>query len=137
MKKFIILIIFILFLSLFGCAVSDQILAKKMIGKYSNNENYVTLIGEVVTFNGNSVVIKCKELIDYISYQGECCDYLIFSDEFIELKVGEQIEFSTVPFHFYNGHRLPIVEVKKGKKTLLSFEDGKENLINWVNANFK
>ena len=55
----------------------------------------------------------------------------------MELQVGEEIQFTTVPFHFYNGHKLPIVELKIDENTLLSFEDGKENLIDWVNTNFK
>ena len=136
MKKFtIIFILLIVFLS--GCNISNQNLAKKMIEKYSDNQNYVTLTGEVIEINENNVVIKCEELNDYINYEDELCDYYIYSDQFIELQVGEEIQFTTVPFHFYNGHKLPIVELKIDENTLLSFEDGKENLIDWVNTNFK
>ena len=108
-----------------------------MIEKYSDIQNYVTLTGEVIEINENNVIIKCEELNDYISYEDELCDYYIHSDQFIELQVGEEIQFTTVPFHFYNGHKLPIVELKIDENTLLSFEEGKENLINWVNTNFK
>ena len=136
MKKFaIIFTLLILFLS--GCNISNQNLAKKMIEKYSDIQNYVTLTGEVIGINENNVIIKCEELNDYISYEDELCDYYIHSDQFIELQVGEEIQFTTVPFHFYNGHKLPIVELKIDENTLLSFEEGKENLINWVNTNFK
>lgn len=136
MKKFAILItLLVVFLS--GCNLSNQKLAKRMMEKYSEDQNYVTLIGEVIEFNENNVVIKCEELNDYISYEDELCDYYIYSDQFIKLPVGEQIEFATVPFHFYNGHKLPIVELKIDENTLLSFEEGKENLIDWVNKNFK
>lgn len=136
MKKFAILItLLVMFLS--GCNISNQKLAKKMIEKYSDNQNYVTLLGEVIEINDNNAIIKCEELNDYISYEDELCDYYIYSNQFVELQVGEEIQFTTVPFHFYNGHKLPIVELKIDENTLLSFEEGKENLIDWVNTNFK
>ena len=136
MKKFAILItLLVVFLS--GCNISNQKLAKKMIEKYSDNQNYVTLLGEVIEINENNAIIKCEELNDYISYEDELCDYYIYSNQFVELQVGEEIQFTTVPFHFYNGHKLPIVELKIDENTLLSFEEGKENLIDWVNTNFK
>lgn len=136
MKKFAILItLLVVFLS--GCNISNQKLAKKMIEKYSNNQNYVTLTGELIEINENNVIIKCEELNDYITYEDELCDLYIYSDQFVELQVGEEVQFTTVPFHFYNGHKLPIVELKIDENTLLPFEEGKENLIDWVNTNFK
>ena len=136
MKKFAILIsLLVVFLT--GCNLSNQKLANKMIEKYSEDQNYVTLTGEVIEINENNIVIKCEELNDFISYEDELCDYYIYSDDFVELEVGDEIKFSTVPFHFYNGHKLPIVELKIDENTLLSFEEGKENLIDWVNTNFK
>ena len=135
MKKFAFLItLLVVFLT--GCNLSNQKLAKKMIEKYSEDQNYVTLTGEVIEINENNIVIKCEELNDFISYEDELCDYYIYSDEFVELKVGDEIKFTTVPFHFYNGHKLPIVELKIDGNTLLSFEEGKENLINLVNITF-
>lgn len=136
MKKFTILVIFLLVTFLFGCNISNQKLAKKMIEKYSDNQNYV-LDWWSNRINENNVIIKCEELNDYISYEDELCDYYIYSDQFVELQVGEEIQFTTVPFHFYNGHKLPIVELKIDENTLLSFEEGKENLLDWVNINFK
>lgn len=126
MKKFEILIILLLVTFLSGCSLSNQKLAKKMIEKYSEDQNYVTLSGEITEFNENTVIIKCEELNEYISYQGELCDYYIYSNQIIELSVGDQIDFVTVPFHFYNGHKLPIVELKIDGNTLLMFEEGKK-----------
>lgn len=137
MKKYAIWIITLLVIFLSGCHLSNQILAKEMIEKYSEDQNYVTLMGEVIECNDNNAVIRCEELHDYIGYEDELCDYHIYSDKFIELSVGEQIEFTTVPWHFYDGHKLPIVELKIDENTLLSFEEGKQNLIDWVNTTFK
>ena len=128
--------IILLAIYLIGCDLSNQRLTEKMIEKYSDDQNYVTLNGEVIEINENEAIIKCEELNDYISYEDDLCDYYIYSDQFIELEYGDEIEFTTVPFHFYNGHKLPIVELKKDGKTLLSFDEGKENLIDLVNTNF-
>ncbi len=137
MKKFrFLIILFVTFLS--GCTLSDHILAQKMLKKYSDDQSYVTLSGEITKINkNNNVIIKCEDLNNYINYQSELCDYHIYSTFIIELSIGDKIDFVTVPFHFYNGHKLPIVELKIDGKTLLLFEEGKENLINWVNTNFK
>lgn len=137
MKKFRFLIILLVtFLS--SCTLSNHILAQKMLKKYSDDQSYVTLSGEITKINkNNNVIIKCEDLNNYINYQSELCDYHIYSTYIIELSIGDKIDFITVPFHFYNGHKLPIVELKIDGKTLLLFEEGKENLINWVNTNFK
>lgn len=135
MKKIAIIILFaMLFLS--GCNISNQRLKTKMIEKYSEDQNYVALSGEIIECNDNNATIKCVGLKEYISYQNELCDYYIYSNQIIELSVGEKVDFVTVPFHFYNGHKLPIVELQIDGITLLTFEEGKENLINWVNENF-
>ena len=40
--------------------------AQKMIAKYSDDQNYVILTGEVTEFDKNNVIIKCEELRNYI-----------------------------------------------------------------------
>lgn len=136
MKKFAIIFTLFLITFLSGCS-SNQKLAKKMIEKYSNNQNYVTLFGEIMEYNKNNVIIKCEELKKYITYEDELSDYYVYSDNFFDLYAGDEICFVTVPFHFYNGHKLPIVELSINGKTLLDFDDGKSNLIDWVSTNFK
>lgn len=135
MKK-ITFLISLLVVFLTGCNFLNQRLVEKMIEKYLEDQNYVTLTGEVIEFDGNFVVIKCEELNDYISYEDEFCEYSIYSNEYLELEVEVEIQFTTVPFHFYNGHYLPIVELRIDDKLLLSFEEGKENLIDWVITTF-
>lgn len=136
MNRFIAIITMLSVALLSGCCLSNQKLAKKMIEKYSDDQNYVILSGEVIEFDNNNVIIKCEELKTYISYEDELCDYYIYSDEIMDLSVGDQIDFVTVPFHFYNGHKLPIVELKLSDDILLAFKNGKENLIEWVNINY-
>lgn len=136
MKK-VIIIIFLLFLILIsGCYLSNQRLVKKMIDKYSDDQNYISLHGEIVGIDGNVLIIECEELKTYISYEDEISEYYVHSKNNIDLDIGDNITFTTVPFHFYNGHRLPIVELVVDNEVLLDFKDGKENLIEWVNLNF-
>lgn len=133
MKKLAVIVLLLFIAILSSCKVSPHTI-KKMIEKYSDDQNYVALSGEVMEFDENNVIIKCKELNNYISYEDELCDYYIFSDQIMELSRGDQIDFVTVPFHFFNGHRLPIVELKMDGDTLLNINDGKANLMKWVNS---
>ena len=137
MKKILYIIFFIFLILIAGCTSTNNKLIKKMNEKYSDNQSYVYLSGEVIEVDGNDIIIKCEELKEYINYEDEFCDYVIYSNEILELHIGEQIYFKTVPYHFYNGHKLPIVEIKVKENTILSFDEGKKNLLNWVNTNFK
>ena len=135
MKKCIFLIL-ILIMSLSGCCASNQKLANKMIEKYSDDKNYITLCGVVTESNGNAIAIQCDQLATYIGYEDEICDYYIYSAQDLDLCIGDQVIFTTVPFHFYNGQKLPIVELTIDGDILISFDDGKQNLIHWVRTNF-
>ena len=134
MNKIAMSITLILVILLSGCTSSDKILAEKMIEKYSENQNYVSLSGEIIEIEPYLITIKSEELKVY--FKDGVCKFDIFSYQDLDLSVGDQIEFTTVIFYFYNGHILPIVEVKKGEENLLLFEDGKECLINWVKKRF-
>lgn len=135
---FIALCLITFLVSLVAFLRRDQVLAKKMNNVYSDNANYVCLSGEIIAINNNRVTIQSKDLETYLSYQTDgICEYTIYSSETLNLTVGETIDFKTVPNHFYNGHKLPIVEVKVNDQILLDFETGKRNLIDWVNTNFQ
>ena len=136
MKKIANIFVFVLIPILFSCGLSDNLLAKKMIKKYSDNKNYVELFGKIVEYSENVMVIQCVELKKYIEYEDEMCSYYVHSNRVLDIVAGDYIDFTTVPFHFYNGHKLPIVSLKKNDKTLLEFEEGKENLIEWVKLTF-
>jgi len=112
-KKYKTIITILSLTLLSGCYLSNQILAKKMIEKYSDNQNYVSLFGEIIECNESDIVIRCEELNTYISYEDEMCDYYIYSNEYLDLSIGDTITYITVTFHFCNGHKLPIVEIKK------------------------
>ena len=136
MKKICCFIATILIFLMLGCQTSDAKLGRKMIEKYSDEQSYVALSGEIIEVSDNNVVIRCKNLNSYISYEDNICTYLIFADRMLDLNVGDMVDYVTVPFHFYNGHHLPIVELKRNGETLLTFEEGRQNLLDWVNKRF-
>lgn len=136
MKRFTFVVMLLFIVFLYGCNPANKKLANKMLEKYSNEQNYVELSGMILEYDENSVIIKCEGLKLYIPYEDEICDYYIYSQETLDLNVGDIINFVTVPFHFYNGHKLPIVELEINGNTLLTFEEGKNNLIEWVNTSF-
>ena len=136
MRKFLMVAIIIVCMLLSGCHSSNKKLGDKMIDKYCEDNNYVSLSGEVVKFENNVILIECKELKNYIEYEDDLCDFYIYSSQPLELSIGEKVDFKTVPFHFFNGHELPIVELVVNGNTLLEFEEGKYNLIDWVKKSF-
>lgn len=135
MKKLTIIVTFILVVLISGCKSQDQILSERMIEKYSNDANYVRFMGEVVSFDedAGTVIINSKELIEkQVSANGIYKFCIYGENDNFTLNVDDEIEFLTVPFHFYNGHVLPIVEVVLNGNVLLEFEEGKEALIDWA-----
>ena len=134
MRKIFLLIIVMILLT--SCYPSNQVLYGKMIDMYSEDENYISLCGVIIAYSDNIATIECEELKSYLSYQGDSCDYYIYSSRKLDLNIGDTINFVTIPYHFYNGHKLPIVEVVVNGNTLLSFDEGKTNLINRVNTDF-
>ena len=131
-NKFIVMMIIFIFI-IFGCQPSNKKLANSMLEKYCDDNNYVKVSGIVMQYDGNEMLVECNDLNKYISYENGITEFYVYSNETLDIDVGNEIEFITVPYHFYNGHKLPIVAININENILLSFEDGKENLIEWVN----
>lgn len=127
------IIIFILF-GITGCQSSNK---KEMLKIYSNDENYITLKCEIIEINNTNkdilVSIKCEELKQYIPYEKDICKYLIFSEQTIDIHIGDIVFFVTSNVRFEYIEWLPIVSITKNNINILKFEEGKKNLINWVN----
>lgn len=137
MKKVVVLLVIVLLSVLSGCTLETPQLERFMLEKYEDDQSYVALSGEIVEYDDDKVIIRCEKLKEYINYVADTCDYYIYSTQPIELTNGDTIDFITVPFHFYNGQHLPIVQVTINGTELLSFDEGKINLINWVNNHLK
>ena len=120
-----------------GCQTALERDKREMLEIYSNDDNYITLIGEVTEIDRESsyniiLSIKCEHLKQYDVNAGNECKYSVFSSSDINIGVGDTIVYKTVPSRFDYMELLPIVAIDKNDETILGFEEGKENLISWV-----
>ena len=108
-----------------------------MLEIYCNDENYISLTGKVITINSNEhdtmVVIKCESLKQHILDEDDECEYWVFSNSNLNITVGDMITYITVKVRIKNNEWLPIVAINKNGEDILAFNEGKSNLINWVN----
>ena len=138
MKKLLCCVIIICTLiSVSGCQYALERKKNQYFEIYEIEENFVSLTGEVleVEYNGMQLVkIKCDELLEYVTEKEyERIHYKVLCDSPLNLEVGDTITFVTVPEHRKYSYCIPIVFVSKDGETLLELEEGKENLIEWVN----
>ena len=133
MKRILLFILIFILFGITGCQLPGK---QKMLEVYSNNENYITLQGEIIEINNKNnnilVTIKCEELKKYIPNEKDVTEYLIFSNYDIEIQVGDNVVFITSNIRFEYIEWLPIVSITRDNITLLEYNEGKKNLINWV-----
>ena len=138
MKKLLCLVIILTFVFMSGCQYAVERDKRAMLEIYGNDDNYITLIGEVTEIDSESgyyvmLSIKCEELKQY-DFNADEWKYLVFSSSNnLNIDVGDTIVYKTVLNRFnYMDEFLPIVAIDKNDETILGFEEGKENLINCV-----
>ena len=140
MRKLICCIIAICtLLSVTGCQYALDRKKNKYYEIYQDESNYFTFTGEIteivtnVGYVGPHVKIDCGDLLDHISDEEYKHVYFsISSDQPLDLDIGDTIVFVTIPKHIQISDCLPIVAVEKDGEILLSLEDGKQNLFDWV-----
>lgn len=134
MKRIMLIILIFVLFGITGCQPPGK---QKMLEVYSNNENYITLQGEIIeiinTNNDILLLIKCEELKQYIPNEIDVCEYRIFSNHTIDIHVGDNVMFITSNVRFKYIEWMPIVSITKNNINLLEFGEGKKNLLNWVN----
>ena len=118
-----------------------------MLNYYSQEENYFELQGEIKTIEYKT---EFNELLLEIDLLGDKHDFPLNAEtgysEFVlvhcsnyELSLQENdiIAFVSAPMYFYNGHVLPVVQLKKGREEQLTFSEGQSNYINWIKEVFE
>lgn len=137
MKRLVFLIILFSLIITTGCQTALERDKKEMLEIYCNDENYISLTGKVITINSNEhdtmVVIKCESLKQHILDEDDECEYWVFSNSNLNITVGDMITYITVKVRIKNNEWLPIVAINKNGEDILAFNEGKSNLINWVN----
>lgn len=146
MKKAMALFLcIIVFLPLNACDYNAP-LRNKMLDYYSRAENYVQVQGIIKTIaylediNELRVEIEITTEDHQFPYIGEdgCGEFAIVSWSSYEfnLEVDNVIAFTSAPMYFYNGHVWPIVAIQSKGEEYLSFCDGKDNYLNWIQKTF-
>lgn len=137
MRKLLCLVIILIFVFMSGCQTAVEGNKIDMLEIYGNDDNYITLTGEVTAIDSESsfnvvLSIKCEDLKQYGINTDDECKYLVFSSSNVNIGVGDTIVYKTVPNFLDYTDFLPIVAIDKNDETILNFEEGKENLISWV-----
>ena len=149
MKKLLLIPLSFLLMFLSGCQLLFMS-NKNMLKYYVDNDNYGEVIGEVIEKNvayaTDSFQSSCLLTIE-VSFGAEFYkkdgleielpinDYFeIFGHEelYVMVDVGDVIKFVSAPRIFYDGHNKPIVSLSKDGQTMLSFEKGKADYIEWI-----
>lgn len=147
MKKIIscILIISLFFITGCGDPLSITKTKEQYLEIYNNEENFITLTGEITQFeykyfenadySHHSIIvdIRCDEFKKHLSIDYDIQEFWIFSNSYLDLGVGDIITFTMCKKKSEHNTWLPIVEVIKDNQSLLEYKTGKENLITWVN----
>ena len=139
MKKIICLWLF-LFCSTFLCAcellpVSEKVqnrAKRNMYNHYLDDANYNWCIGVVKEKRGDLLSIQFGDAIDELNWSGLFWDYSSEGEDLSSyFEIGDVIEFCMAgPFD--KNMQYPLVSIKKGDMILLEFEEGKSNLLYWV-----
>ena len=112
-------------------------LKKHMTEYYSDDSNYINLDGVIVSIDTSQWEIDITTENSGITAEGPVTFHVMIDLDWLdEMEVGDEISFVTAPMYFYNGHIWPVVAVEKDGKTYVSFEDGKERYLQWIEKTF-
>lgn len=129
----------------------DGPLRREMLEYYVQDENYTSLTGivkEVDYFKVKDEMYLTIELLNlelleedqtftfFMKKDGKV-DFVIVNWSKFDFEIKEgRIFFTSADFHFYNGHTLPIIALSNEEEELISFAEGKQNYIDWINETF-
>lgn len=108
---------------------------------YLEKENYVNVHGTItnITYNDDSSVLYLEfsdlsPVLDDVCFKivGENLEIVQKNGIENKVNIGNQISFVTAPRYFGDGYVMPIVAMSANGETLLDFEDGYVNWLNWL-----
>ncbi len=131
----IILCTLCLFIHLTSC------IAPGKLAYYSDTKNYVSAVGTIthIAYNKDSTELylgfsELNPTFDDTCFKIVGNNLSIVQSRGIDdkIKIGDRIEFVTAPKYFGDGYVMPIVALTVKGESLLEFEDGYTNLLNWL-----
>ena len=115
--------------------------SRRELAYYSKESNYIKVTGTirgVYQYEKDSeLVFSCDDLsarfsAPYFKVNGKNYSVVIDKDILGKLKEGIQVEFITAQEFFYDGYQMPVVQLSVDGEELLSYEEGYQNLIEWL-----
>ena len=134
-KALICVSLALILMSLCACLSNDK------LSYYKDKTNYITVTGRVESIkyseDSSALYIGFSSLnpqLDDLSFKIVGANLQIVEQNKIDekLKTGEQISFMTAPKYFGDGYVMPIVAITINGESLLEFEKGYQNWLNWL-----
>ena len=91
-----------------------------------------------ITFDGQTFVdsLVTDEILHftYSTFEiiGKNLEIVEANGVYEKIKLGDRVEFTSAPGDFGNGYMLPIVAISVNGESLLDFEEGYENFLDWL-----
>ena len=91
-----------------------------------------------ITFDGQTFVdsLVTDEILHftYSTFEiiGKNLEKVEANGVYEKIKLGDRVEFTSAPGDFGNGYKLPIVAISVNGESLLDFEEGYENFLDWL-----
>jgi len=113
----------------------------RMNNYYSQKENYITVTGKVSYINYDEGSVSLYIGLSEMSQDLDDSCFKLVGDNLrtvrmngidAKLEVGTNIELITAPEHFGDGYVMPVVAISINGESLLDFEEGYNNLLNWL-----
>lgn len=136
MKKIYLVLILCITTVLSSCALNED------VEYYSNSNNYITVVGVVSHLKYNEEKDVLYLGFEQLSYEFADNAFKIVGKNLLvvqengidsKLQLGDQIEFISAPKYFGDGYVMPIVGITINGEELLSFEQGYNNWLEWIN----
>ena len=131
-----------LFVTIFSiCLLLCSCDLSKKIEYYSQKENYIDVTGTVSFINYNEAdtglyigLSEISPVLDDTCFKIVGKNLEIVKDNEIDnkLQIGAQITLMTAPKYFGDGYVMPIVAISISGDSLLDFEEGYKNLLDWL-----
>ena len=143
MRRKLLLTSIIIIMSI--CVLLCSCNSSGIVEYYSQKENYISVTGTISSIKYNeeatALYIDFSELypvLDDTCFKivGENLEIVKANRIDDKLKIGEQIIFITAPKYFGDGYVMPIVSISISGESLIGFDEGYENLIDWLSVWF-
>ena len=131
----------LILLALCIIALTSSCVTRRMRNYYAQESNYINATGIVtyISYNDDKSALYLG-FSDLTPRFDDNCFKIVGDNLPIaqqngiddKIKLGDQVDFVTAPKYFGDGYVMPIVEITVDGETLLAFEDGYPNLLEWL-----